>query len=185
MTEHVPADEHTDHEGRYQGMRKRLGFSLWLLPLFLIGVTVLALLISSIAPYTPLDLRSYRITPQVVCPQAPVMALVSRKYETEFSALELEEAWVTVRGVEGLPPGRPVITNEGVLPPMTLKPTDGYRTVVSPLLDQAPSRTGVYRVRISAEYHGYRWGFLPAVGELTFFSNEVRVVPCGAQTEGG
>lgn len=154
-----------------------------IVPIVIIGLVVTLLLTSSLAPYQPFTLRSYRVTPDVVCTNGEVTALVTRRFNTEFDYLQLKESWVA-RDVLGVEQGRPVETVQGELPQEVLQPTDGFETVPSPLLNSAPDKPGTYQVRIVTEFHGDRWNIMPAIGSATFTSNRVRVVPCEEEESG-
>lgn len=155
----------------------RSGWAWALLPLTLLVVVVGLLVASVLVPYQPFVLRDYQVVPDVVCSGGDVTALVTRKFEDRFDFLKLSEQWVTVE-VPGLDPGLPVgVGAAGVLPSEALDPGE-FDTVPSPLLNEAPVRPGVYRVRIVAQFQGTRWGFVPAIGDEVFTSNLVTVVPC-------
>ncbi|MDN5917039.1 MAG: hypothetical protein L0I76_18360 [Pseudonocardia sp.] len=151
---------------------------LWLVPLVVLGLVLAALLGSSLVPFRPFTLDSYTVTPEKVCTGGAVRAEVTREFLQDFAYLKLTESWTTV-DVAGYPPGRPIAGESAELPQAALKPTGGPETVPSPLLTQAPTTPGTYRVRIIAEYQGSRFGFLPAIGSDTFTSdNQVTVSAC-------
>lgn len=163
------------------------GLSWWHAPLILLGIAVAVLLLNVMVPYQPFAVRSYVIHPQKVCTGGEVTAEVTRAFTSDFASLELEETWVTVRDVAGIPPGRPVSTHEGALPRQALRESGGFRTVASPLITEAPRQPGVYRVRVHAVFRGSRFGFgvLQTVGEVTFSStNTVTVVDCRTAPQG-
>lgn len=151
---------------------------VWVYPIAILGLGIALLLGSSLVPYQPINIESYRIEPEVACPRQPITAWVTREYLQSFHYLRLSESWVTVDGVEGFAPDRPVQTEAAELPPSTLRPA-GRQTVPSPLLREAPLVPGTYAVRIIAEYHGSRFGFYPAIGSETFRSvNTLTVREC-------
>lgn len=163
------------HRRYFGSWTKTAGWTI--LPLLAIGSAVVILLVNSLLPYQPFELRSYVVTPDPVCAGAPVVNEVTRAYTTQFKSLKLTETWVTV-AVPGLAPDRPAASNTGSIPTPALHPTSGFVTVTSPLLNTAPAQPGVYRVRIDTQAFGDRWGFLPATDTNTYYSGPVTVTAC-------
>lgn len=154
----------------------------WLGPLLAAGVVLTLLLLSSLLPYQPFRLYSYRVTPATVCTGGPVTAQVTRQFTQTFDYLRLSEQWLTVN-VPGYAVDRPIAGNSAELPQSALRPT-GRETVRSPLLRRAPSIPGVYRVQIIAQVQGKRWGFYPAIGSTTNYSeNTVTVMDCTGRSQ--
>lgn len=120
-------------------------------------------------PYQPFIIRSYTVVPHLVCPGAKVTATVTRRFTSQVDEFTITEAWVSVPG------DRPVSSATGKLPPSTLSPQDGYKSAASPLLSHAPRDPGLYRVEITTQSKGSRFG-IPVSGTATFYStNTVRV----------
>lgn len=149
----------------------------WLAPLIVIGSVVTLLLASSLVPYQPFLLYGYTVEPDVVCAGGSVRAVVDREFTDDFSFMRLSETWLTVE-VPGFPPDRPIQGETAELPAGALH-VSPRSTVTSPLLREAPSLPGVYRVQIITQQQGQRWGFFPAIGSSTQFSNDTTtVIPC-------
>lgn len=150
---------------------------LWIGAMFLGGLILVVLVGSTLLPYRPFSLYSYVITPSRVCAGAPVRNLVTREFTAPLTYFQLSESWTTV-DVPGFPADRPVATESAELPAAALTP--GVRsTVPSPLLTTAPTIPGTYRVRITTQASGTRFGFVPAIGSDTFESdNQVTVLAC-------
>lgn len=156
----------------------------WLPPLLLVGAVVTLLLASSLIPYQPYRLYGWSITPDVVCVGAPVRATVDREFTEDFTYLRLSETWLTVN-VPGFPPDRPITGRITELPAAALK-KQPRGTVTSPLTRDAPTLPGVYRIQIITQAQGQRWGFFPAIGSNTQFSNDLTtVIPCPPPPGGG
>lgn len=158
--------------------RAALRLHWWLPPLVLAGALVTLLLVSSLVPFQPYRLYGYTITPDVVCVGGPVHATVDREFTEDFNYLRLSETWLTV-DVPGFAPDRPITGRITELPAAALK-KQPRGTVTSPLTRDAPPLPGLYRIQIITQSQGSRWGFFPAIGSNTQFSNDLtRVIPCG------
>jgi hypothetical protein len=149
----------------------------WIASIVAAGGILILLVASTLLPYRPFSLYSYVITPERVCAGAPVRNMVTREFTAPLNYFQLSESWTTV-DVPGFPADRPISTESAELPAATL--TQGMRrTVPSPLLTAAPAIPGVYRVRITTQASGTRFGFVPAIGSDTFESdNQVTVLDC-------